>query len=286
MSAPDWRSLPALRRLGEQAEANGLIFSQAKFDRLWDVADTAGVPPFFMLAVLVQEGSGSFHTSSENRAGDGGNGIEPDWEQDVRKAVDLVAGKLALYPQAVEQGFRYLARQVVSPGDGAGYPCDGAPDQYTNWTTAILRSDGTVDVGPYALHASWWVGVRRAYIGFGGSMAELEAAARALEMRCPLVAMAMRPVSGETGLASNWNATAPEPAVVVTYAKRVAAPWPVVNVVLPSGRTVPGQLRNGSTYILLDGQWVRVRAMVQYLGGSTVYEPRTATTEPRVVIHL
>lgn len=280
MSAPNWQTIPGLAKLFD-----GRDFDQAKLNYLWDYTTAAGVPPLFMLAILPQEGTGSFDTKP-GAGGDGGGGIEPDWELDVRRAVDLVAGKLALWPQACEQGFRYFARQVTSPGDGQGVQADGGPDQWVNWTTGILRPSGEVDVGPYALHGSWWIGVRRSYIGFGGSMAELEAAARVLEMRAPLVAMAMRPVNGETGLASNWNATAPEPAVVVTYAKRVAAPWPMVKVVLPSGRAVPGQLRNGSTYILLDGQWVRVRAMVEFLSGSTVYEPRTATTEPRVVIHL
>lgn len=219
----DWRAYPALVATAERARANGIGWTDQHFDFLFDYCgqvapEEGGTLALFCLAILPQEGTGSFNTSAENRAGDGGHGIETDWHRDVRKAVDLVAGKLALYPQAVSAGFVELAKGVWSPAAGKPVQADGFPDQWVNWSTAILRDNRRVDVGPYALHASWWVGVRRHFSSFGGSLDRLVKLARSLDKQAPRVRLAMRYVYDQVGLGSNWNATAPEPAIVVTEA--------------------------------------------------------------------
>lgn len=210
MPAPDWRSVRGLMILAETAAKNGVAFSQRKFDRLWEICESAGVPALFMLAILPQEGTGSFDTSSDNKASDGGNGIESDWERDIRGAVGLVKGKLALYSQALDQGFVGLAAEIHLDGD---------PDQWVNWATAVVRGDGSVDAAAcYAQHASWWTGVRAHFIEFGGHLSDLVEAARKLDKSAPRVNLTMRAVTTKTSLASNWNGTEPEPAVVVMEA--------------------------------------------------------------------
>lgn len=262
MSAPDYRSIPALVRLVRQAEVHGLSFNQAKFDRLWEKSEAANVPPLFMLAILPQEGTGSFDTSSEHKAADGGNGIETDWERDTDRAISLVAGKLALYPSAWWSGFPTLAQRIISPGDGDNWQGTGGPVEWVNWATAVLRANGTVDTGAcYAQHGSWWVGVCKHYRDMGGRTADLTAAACriATQRRAPDIVFDMRVVRDETDLASNWNATAPEPAVVVTDAQRTGDTLFWLPVTLPNGTVVPGQLLRGTTYIKADATVQPVR---------------------------
>jgi hypothetical protein len=213
MNGIDWRNLPGLANLD---------VDQAKVDFLWQYVGSkvpavhANEVARFCLAIIPQEGTGSFDTSSVNKAADGGNGYEADWCVDVRRAVDLVIGKLMLYKQACEQGFVSLAQQVVSPDAGA---CDGGPDQWVNWATAVARNPVLVESGAcYAQHASWWAGVRHHYLAWGGSMQALTEAANALDAGAPGVSLSMQYVTGKTWLASNWNATAPEPAVIVASA--------------------------------------------------------------------
>lgn len=212
----DWRTLPGLTGLG---------LDQGKVDFLWQYVSGkvpgphVGIVALYCMAILPQEGTGSFNTSSANRAADGGHGYEANWALDVRKAVDLVVGKLMLYKQAVEQGFVQLALQVVSPTAGAS---DGAPDQWVNWATAVVRGSGSVEAGAcYAQHASWWAGVRSHYLRWGGTLQALTEAANALDEVAPGVAMTMQYVTGQTRWGSNWNGTTPEPAVIVSGAAKV-----------------------------------------------------------------
>lgn len=61
-----------------------LPWNQKKIDELWlsceNVYNEYGinVDPRFMLAIIIAEGTGSFDTSSDNLAADGGNGVETD----------------------------------------------------------------------------------------------------------------------------------------------------------------------------------------------------------------
>lgn len=258
MKIPDWRTFPALHGVFRG--------TQADWEYMWTYAEGAGVPPLFMAAILPQEGTGSFNTSSENPAADGGNGPEPDWVKDVQRATALVAGKLALWPQAVEQGFKSWATTITSPGDGAGYPCDGNPIEYVNWQSAILRTSGNVELGCYALHGSWHVGVKQAYLAMGGQMDHLEWAAHELALKAPSVTMRMESVRYNAGLASNWNGTTPEPAIVVTAAW-ITAPAPeTCPVVCLDGSRKLAQRRGDSTWVSICGQAVPVRAAYEDAG--------------------
>lgn len=283
---PDWRSFPVLVALADRAERNGAPINQAKIEFLWDYCHSkapinAGALVLFMLAILPQEGTGSWNTSSENRAGDGGHGVEKDPRADVVKAVDLVTGKLALYTQACAQGFGAMARNVVSPGSGPdSQRADGGPDQWVNWATAVLRTSGRVFPGVvYAQHASWWIGVRRHFLDFGGRLDDLVEIARSLDRRAPRVNLAMAQVRDDLHWATNWNATAPEPAVVVTRAT-VTAPvtiYPPVRVVLPDGREIPGELRDSTTWAEIQpGLWVPVRLWVELAGAVVTWTPAEA----------
>ena len=57
------------------------------------------IDPRMLIAIVAAEGSGSFHTSSTNKAADGGNGVEFDFETDCIKAIDLLGGKIIAYPK-------------------------------------------------------------------------------------------------------------------------------------------------------------------------------------------
>lgn len=283
MSVPDWRTIPGMMDLAERAARNGLVFSQARFERLWTVAEEVGVPPLFMLAILPQEGTGSFNTSPTNKAADGGHGIESDWEKDVRRAVDLVAGKLALWPQAVSQGWAEMSEQVVSPGWGGNRNrADGNPDIWVNWTTAILRPSGAVNIGAYAVHGSWWLGVRHNLTRYGGTMDQLIDAAKKLDKRAPRVSMAFRYVDSDRYQASDSRGVTPEPAVVCTSA-RVTAPAPPPEPEKPATRLVPVMINGGDkridgktlmgewrddqrVWISIEGIWVPIRAWAELLG--------------------
>lgn len=211
----------------------------AQLHYLWDYSQSRGLGSAgarLMLAILPQEGTGSYNTSPDNRGADGGHGPEPDWQLDVRRAVNLVAGKLKAYTQAVQQGFRDLAVRVVSPGSGEGTRATGSPIEWINWRTAIVEPDGRVRLGAYAVHGSWWVGVSRYYAQMGGTLEELEAVARELDALAPRLDLNMDVVTGNAGLASNWNGTKPEPAVIVTS---YAVIGPALGVPAPAPEPVP-----------------------------------------------
>lgn len=277
MGAPDWRSIPHMMALAEAAGTNGIVYDQRKFDLLWTEVAGSGVPLVdpvfrFMCAILVQEGTGSFNTSMENPAA-GGAGVEANWGKDIRRAVALVVGKLALYPQAMGQGFQTLAQQVRSPGWGANSRrSDGGPIEWVNWSTAILRPDGDIDTGCYALHASWWLGVRSHYVNFGGSLPLLSATALALDERAPRVRLTMRYVDSDVSAASNWNAQSAEPAVVV-------ASLEVVNIaeIQPAPQPIPIRDAAGRQLCIgwLDGDYtvVKLRPLAEALGLQVGWDP-------------
>jgi hypothetical protein len=78
-------------------------------------------------------------------------------------------------------------------------------------------------------------------------------------------------VTGKTWLASNWNATAPEPAVVVTRATIHERTVPTVTnspvkVTLPNGRVIYGEKRDGVTWIEVGETWIPLRATAELLG--------------------
>jgi hypothetical protein len=121
-----------------------------KVEQLWAVARTNNVDPRLLLAILVQEGTGSFDTNPGNAAFYDGHGPQPDWDLDLQGAFDsLILAKLRLYSAAVKGGF---------PGDWV---------DYVNWYTPIdrLNSKGQAgESGVYAEDIYWANGVRRIYL--------------------------------------------------------------------------------------------------------------------------
>ena len=77
-----------------------LKWNQNKINVIWKKCEEfyedygVQVDPRLLLAIIVEEGTGSFNTSSDNKAGDGGNGPEANFEVDCEKAVDLLGGKI------------------------------------------------------------------------------------------------------------------------------------------------------------------------------------------------
>ena len=75
----------------------------SNFDYLWFslnyIHDRYGlqIDPRFLLAIIIQEGTGSFNTSSTNKAADGQNGVEVNFALDTMRANNLLFGKLLGY---------------------------------------------------------------------------------------------------------------------------------------------------------------------------------------------
>ena len=82
------------------AEKELLYWNQEKIDKVWlecqRYYDKTGVKvdPRLLLAIIAKEGTGSFNTSSKNLAADGQNGINIDFDNDLKLVVDLLGGKL------------------------------------------------------------------------------------------------------------------------------------------------------------------------------------------------
>lgn len=158
--ASDYNSMVAKHWAGKTTDHAGtpkdrLIstyqMTPVKVEQLWDAAERNNVDPRLLLAILVQEGTGSFDTNPEN-AGKylNGNGPQPDWTKDLNAAFDsLILAKLRLYPAAVKGGFS---------GDWV---------DYVNWYTPIDRINhrtGKVgESGVYAEDIFWGNRVRQIY---------------------------------------------------------------------------------------------------------------------------
>jgi hypothetical protein len=124
------------------------------------------IDPRFLLAIIIQEGTGSFNTSSANRAADGQHGVETNFAVDLMKANSLVFGKILGY---IYYGSEF--RQAVSNNnDKPGITGNGDIFQYCNWNTPIIRMNSNkVEAGVYAGHGSWGEEVRKHYIALGGN---------------------------------------------------------------------------------------------------------------------
>lgn len=237
MPRTDWRSYPRFVRAAEQFTE--LPWTDAKWTVLCDYLepiDQRLVPLF--LAILIQEGTGSFNTSSANRAGDGGNGAEAEFRVDLQRAADLVLGKLMLYPQAVEQGFCERAARIVSQVGDDTWSDAGSPIQWVNWPTAVVRPNGAVEcLAMYAQDAaSWWVNVQWLYEReLGGTRdgltdvchrLEMGAPLRGTNVGAPLMQFSFGWVKQNVNLACTYGdgyALVPRPAVIVTAASPAGA---------------------------------------------------------------
>lgn len=141
-----------------------LSWNQNKVDDMWDVCENIydkyniNVDPRFLLAIIVAEGTGSFNTSSENTAADGGNGAERNYKNDLKKASELILGKIlgySLYKDEFEAAVKPLKTDNQYVGDIFSY---------CNWYTPIIRVESKkTDVGVYATDGNWHNNVRYAY---------------------------------------------------------------------------------------------------------------------------
>lgn len=148
----------------KKSELDPLRWNQEKIDLLWEKCreyyDEYGIQidPRLMLAIIAQEGTGSFDTSSKNPAPDGGNGSNDNYEQDLALAVDLLGGKIIAYVQ-FHTAFS-KARSEAYERRLAGIKDYDDILHYLNWETPRLHLDSknnsyTFKSGVYAEHNSW-----------------------------------------------------------------------------------------------------------------------------------
>jgi len=161
--APDISTLPAsLRDFG---------WNQDKVNAVWDYCIEQKIDPRLVLAIIPQEGTGSFNTSSANKAADGQNGYNPDFSNDLKLAVGHVKGKLAFFGTALDKGFEDLAREHNLSTPGKQGPSFGNVIQFINWSNPM--DNHNPPQGYYANHASWCKNVAKYYKDMGGDVDEL-----------------------------------------------------------------------------------------------------------------
>ncbi|WP_010250293.1 peptidoglycan DD-metalloendopeptidase family protein [Acetivibrio cellulolyticus] len=152
----------------------GIKWSQEKVDAIWQATEEINkqygiqIDPRFLLAIIIQEGTGSFNTSSTNRAADGQHGIETNYALDLMKANSLIFGKILGY---IDCGDEF--RKAVSNNNNlSGIKGSGDIFQYANWLTPIIRMNTKkVETGVYAGHGAWGNSVRSIYNDLTGGEA-------------------------------------------------------------------------------------------------------------------
>lgn len=138
---------------GAEALVAKYTLTPGKVKQLWETAEKNHVDPRLLLAILQQEGTGSFNTNPANSAEFKGHGPQPVWSEDLTAALDgPILSKLRLYPKAVEGGF---------PGTWV---------EWVNWYTPIDSPGFQGSPGVYAQDIRWAAGVERAYRGISESL--------------------------------------------------------------------------------------------------------------------
>jgi len=150
-----------------------LGWDQEKINALWqatiDIDSQYGIQidPRLLLAIIIQEGTGSFNTSSTNLAADGQHGVETNYAVDLMKANSLIFGKILGYVYYGED----FSQAVSSNNNLSGISGNGNVFQYCNWSTPIIDTNrAIVRVGPYAGHGAWGDNVMKHYIALGGDV--------------------------------------------------------------------------------------------------------------------
>lgn len=127
----------------------------AKVEQLWSFAAENHVDPRLLLAILKQEGTGSFNTNPANSQHFGGHGPQPDFAADLAAALNgPILSKLRLYPYAVEGGF------------------EGNWVQWVNWYTPIDSPGFQGAPGVYAADINWGAGVERHYRAIAATLGD------------------------------------------------------------------------------------------------------------------
>ncbi|WP_025716669.1 hypothetical protein [Paenibacillus sp. 1-18] len=141
-------------------------WNQEKLHSLWEATKSIEktyhiqLDPRLLLAIIIQEGTGSFNTSSTNRAADGQHGVETNYAKDLVKAHNLIFGKILGYIYYGEE-FRQV---VIKNNNLKGIKGKGDIYQYCSWKTPIVRMNSKrVDYGPYAGHGTWGGDVKSIY---------------------------------------------------------------------------------------------------------------------------
>lgn len=158
------RSLNLTKMKWNQEKLHSLWEATKKIQETYDIQ----IDPRFLLAIIIQEGTGSFNTSSINRAADGEHGAETNYAKDLMKANSLVFGKILGYIY-YGQEFR---KAVVKNNKLSGITGKGNVFQYCNWFTPIIRMNSKqVECGVYASDNRWGDNVQKIYNIFSGNEA-------------------------------------------------------------------------------------------------------------------
>lgn len=142
-----------------------LKWDQRKINRVWEKANELGIDPRVMIAVISQEGTGSFDTNSKVIMG-GGNGIELDFEKDLNNAMKShILSKLWAYSHYGNQFQQAVIKEGLSGG--------GNVFQYTNYNVPRISWNNKtkeyyIGDGCYAQHSEWWKGVSNFYEKISG----------------------------------------------------------------------------------------------------------------------
>lgn len=157
--------------LEEKGSDESLKWNQYKIDRVCEECleyyEQYGVQidPRLMIAIVLNERTGSFDTSYTNLADDGQHGVEDNFETDLKKAIDLVGGKALAYAYYAND---FSTARVKA--HEAGFIDRDYDDflHYLNWGTPRLGFLGNnCESRAYALNVSWNTGVRWFYYLLG-----------------------------------------------------------------------------------------------------------------------
>lgn len=142
-----------------------LNFSQEKIDLIIEATKEIYqsyyiiVDPVSLLSIIAQEGTGSFNTSSKNKAADGQHGVEKNFSVDLLRANSLIFGKML--------GFMIYGDEfvnVVNANKELLGVEEGNFAQYANWSTPFINfNSNTIYAAPYAGHAQWHDNVEMFY---------------------------------------------------------------------------------------------------------------------------
>ncbi len=170
-SAEEKKLAKYIKKINDGIKNEKLEWDQDKIDIIWEKCTDfyekhqVLVDPRMLIAIIYAEGTGSFNTSSEKKAGDGGNGVEFDFEVDCKKAIDILGGKIMAYPNYKDK----FVSAVLKANDKKGmeeFKKESDVDilHYLNWETPrLFFDDAQFNVGVYAEDNNWHKNVRDIY---------------------------------------------------------------------------------------------------------------------------
>ncbi|PQQ68226.1 VWA domain-containing protein [Acetivibrio saccincola] len=127
------------------------------------------IDPRLLLAIIIQEGTGSFNTNPEVKDSNGGHYIQPDFEKDLKAALDnQFLRKANAYRYYGEQFSEFVSGLKVSqPNLTSG---KGNLYQFLNYATMAatvdLNTNEIIELKPhgvYATHDGWWKNVEAVF---------------------------------------------------------------------------------------------------------------------------